>query len=131
LCTGDSEYSNLLFKYKDGKVLEFETRGRFTMMNRAMVFISVTFYGTDGYLELDIDTKAFRKQEEPFAGSKSRSTKVNDPIPAARQELNILQTSRMRSVRVRTKHCIARSKRVIIHPHSLFLQMFLTSWGEN
>jgi predicted dehydrogenase len=61
-----------LFKYADGKMLEFETRGRYTNAESSLnVRIGNTFYGTDGYLELDGDTwKAFRKREkDPFAGS--------------------------------------------------------------
>lgn len=61
-----------LFKYADGKILEFETRGRYTNGESSLdIRIGNTFYGTEGYLELDGDTwKAFRKREkEPFAGS--------------------------------------------------------------
>ncbi len=61
-----------LFKYSDGKVLEFETRGRYTHGEGSLnVLIGNLFYGTDGYLELNGNTwKAFRKRErEPFAGS--------------------------------------------------------------
>jgi predicted dehydrogenase len=61
-----------LFKYADGKILEFETRGRYTNGESSLdMRIGNTFYGTEGYLELDGDTwKAFRKREkEPFAGS--------------------------------------------------------------
>lgn len=71
-----------LFKYNDGKILEFETRGRYTNDESSLgIRIGNTFYGTDGYLELDGDTwKAFRKRErEPFAGSKTGEAKVNDP----------------------------------------------------
>jgi predicted dehydrogenase len=61
-----------LFKYKDGKILEFETRGRYTNGESSLdIKIGNTFYGTDGYVEIDGGTwKAFRKRErEPFAGS--------------------------------------------------------------
>jgi predicted dehydrogenase len=71
-----------LFKYSDGKILEFETRGRFTNAESSLgIRIGNTFYGTDGYLELDGDTwKAFRKRErEPFAGSKTGEAKTSDP----------------------------------------------------
>ena len=61
------------FKYKDGTMLEFETRGRYTNHegykgNEA----GNLFNGTEGYLEISGDTwKAFSKREkEPFAGSK-------------------------------------------------------------
>lgn len=71
-----------LFKYKDGKILEFETRGRYTNDESSLgIRIGNIFYGTDGYLELDGGTwKAFRKREkEPFAGSQSGEPKAIDP----------------------------------------------------
>lgn len=71
-----------MFKYKDGKMLEFETRGRFTNDESSVgIRIGNVFYGTDGYLELDGGTwKAFRKTEkEPFAGSKMAEKKTADP----------------------------------------------------
>ncbi len=61
-----------LFKYKDGKILEFETRGRYTNGEASLdIRIGNMFYGTDGYVEIDGGTwKAFRKREnKPFAGS--------------------------------------------------------------
>jgi predicted dehydrogenase len=64
-----------LFKYADGKALEFETRGRYTNGESSMgIEIGNMFYGTDGYLEIDGGSwKAFRKNEkEPFAQSKKR-----------------------------------------------------------
>jgi predicted dehydrogenase len=68
-----------LFKYEDGKILEFETRGRHTNDESSLdIRIGNIFYGTEGYLELDGDTwKAFRKLEkEPFAGSAIGESKV-------------------------------------------------------
>jgi predicted dehydrogenase len=61
------------FKYKDGTMLEFETRGRYTNHEGSKGNeVGNIFYGADGYLEIYNDTwKAFRKREkEPFAGSK-------------------------------------------------------------
>ncbi len=61
-----------LFKYKDGKMLEFETRGRYTHAEAGLdIRIGNMFYGTEGYLEIDGGTwKAYRKREnKPFAGS--------------------------------------------------------------
>lgn len=61
-----------LFTYEDGKVLEFETRGRYTNGESSLdIKIGNMFYGTDGYLELNGSSwKAYRKRErEPFAGS--------------------------------------------------------------
>lgn len=70
-------------KYKDGKILEFETRGRFSNSESSSnIRVGNVFYGTDGYLELNgSEWKAFRKREtEPFAGSKkSDDKKVVDP----------------------------------------------------
>ena len=61
-----------LFKYKDGKMLEFETRGRYTNSESSLnIEIGNTFYGTEGYMEINgSQWKAFRRRErEPFAGS--------------------------------------------------------------
>lgn len=61
-----------LFTYADGKVLEFETRGRFTNGEGSLgVKIGNLFYGTEGYLELNgSNWRAFREREkEPFATS--------------------------------------------------------------
>ena len=71
-----------LFKYSDGKILEFETRGRYTNDESSLgIRIGNIFYGTNGYLELDGGTwKAFRKREkEPFAGSATAEKKPVDP----------------------------------------------------
>ncbi len=71
-----------LFKYSDGKILEFETRGRYTNDESSLgIRIGNTFYGTDGYLELDGSTwKAFRKREkDPFTGSATSENKPVDP----------------------------------------------------
>lgn len=72
-----------LFTYNDGKVLEFETRGRFTNGESSLgIKIGNMFYGTGGYLELNGSTwKAFREREtEPFAGSdKATSVVPQDP----------------------------------------------------
>lgn len=71
-----------LFKYSDGKMLEFETRGRYTNDESSLgIRIGNIFYGTEGYVEIDGDKwKAFRKREkEPFAGS---ATSANKPADA-------------------------------------------------
>jgi predicted dehydrogenase len=71
-----------LYKYRDGKILEFETRGRYTNDESSLgIRIGNMFYGTEGYLELEGDTwKAFRKREkEPFAGSEISEKKPVDP----------------------------------------------------
>jgi predicted dehydrogenase len=74
-----------IFKYADGKILEFETRGRYSNAEATLdIRIGNIFYGTEGYLEVDGDTwRAFRKREEkePFAGSKKgESQNVADPL---------------------------------------------------
>jgi predicted dehydrogenase len=71
-----------LLKYKDGKILEFETRGRYTNDESSLgIRIGNIFYGTEGYLELNEGNwKAFRKREkEPFAGSAMTAPKAVDP----------------------------------------------------
>lgn len=71
-----------LFKYSDGKILEFETRGRYTNSESGLgIRIGNMFYGTEGYLELNEETwKAFRKREkEPFAGSETSEKKQVNP----------------------------------------------------
>jgi predicted dehydrogenase len=66
-----------IFKYGDGKMLEFETRDRYTNMESSSdIQVGNIFYGTDGYLEIKDESarpwKAFRKREKsPFAGSKT------------------------------------------------------------
>lgn len=72
-----------LFTYEDGKVLEFETRGRYTNGESSLnIKIGNTFYGTEGYIEVNGSTwKAFREREkEPFAGSSKESSETpKDP----------------------------------------------------
>jgi len=65
-----------LFKYSDGKILEFETRGRYTNSESSLeTIVGNMFYGTEGYIEINSRTetwKAFRRNEkESFIGSKS------------------------------------------------------------
>ncbi|HKG68051.1 MAG TPA: Gfo/Idh/MocA family oxidoreductase [Segetibacter sp.] len=72
-----------VFKYKDGTMLEFETRGRYSNGESSLsTKIGNVFYGTDGYLEINGGTwKAFRKQEkEPFAGSKPGTDVKNEDV---------------------------------------------------
>jgi predicted dehydrogenase len=79
-----------IFKYGDGKILEFETRGRYTNReSSADISVGNMFYGTEGYLEIKDEAarpwKAFRRREkEPFAGSKEEtdSTKQAQDILA-------------------------------------------------
>lgn len=64
---------NAVFTYGDGKMIEMETRGRYTNHEGSSgQEVGNIFYGEDGWLEIGGSTwKAFRKREkEPFAGSK-------------------------------------------------------------
>ncbi len=61
-----------VFKYADGSILEFETRGRYTNPESSLgIQIGNMFLGTEGYVEINgSQWKAFRQREsEPFAGS--------------------------------------------------------------
>lgn len=71
-----------LFKYQDGTVLEFETRGGYSNGESGLdIRIGNIFYGSDGYLEINGNSwNAFRKRETAaFAGSKSASKAPADP----------------------------------------------------
>jgi predicted dehydrogenase len=73
-----------VFKYADGKILEFETRGRYTNGESSLeVKIGNIFYGTEGYLELDGERwRAFRHREsKPFTGSDT-GEKIRDVMAA-------------------------------------------------
>lgn len=62
-----------VYKYRDGKMLELETRGRYTNHEGSRgQEVGNLFYGSDGWLEISGNTwKAFRKRgKEPIAGSK-------------------------------------------------------------
>ena len=66
-----------VFKYSDGKMLELETRGRYTNQEGSQgQEVGNIFYGTEGWLEISGSTwKAFRERErKPFAGSKEGRT---------------------------------------------------------
>jgi predicted dehydrogenase len=72
-----------IFKYADGKVLEFETRGRYTNSEGGLeIKIGNIFYGTEGYLEVNGSSwQAFRQRERlPFASSQRETSEVpTDP----------------------------------------------------
>ena len=62
-----------VYKYGDGKLLEMETRGRYTNHEGSKgQEVGNLFYGSDGWLEINGSTwKAFRKRgKDPIAGSK-------------------------------------------------------------
>jgi len=60
-----------IFKYADGKMIVFDTRGMFSNKEASTsIDIGNIFYGTEGYMEYGSNWKAFRKREkEPFAGA--------------------------------------------------------------
>ena len=65
-----------VFKYRDGRMIEFECRGRYTNHEGSRgQEVGNLFYGSEGWLEISGSTwKAFRGRErEPFAGSKERT----------------------------------------------------------
>lgn len=62
-----------VFKYADGKMIELETRGRYTNHEGSRgQEVGNLFYGTEGWLEIAGNSwKAFKRRgKEPFAGSK-------------------------------------------------------------
>jgi predicted dehydrogenase len=66
-----------VFEYEDGKILEFETRGRYTNAEApAGVKIGNLFYGTEGWMEVNGSRwSAYRgRDKEPFAGSEMAET---------------------------------------------------------
>lgn len=70
-----------LFTYEDGKILEFETRGRYTNSESGLnIRIGNIFYGTEGYLEINkSEWKVFRKHEKTaFTGSKDTTSEIPD-----------------------------------------------------
>ena len=61
-----------VFEYADGKILEFETRGRYTNSEaNTNVKIGNMFYGSEGWMEINgSNWKAYKgRSNEPFAGS--------------------------------------------------------------
>ena len=65
-----------LFRYRDGKMLEFETRGRYTNTESDLkIDIGNLFYGTEGWMEINGSRWAAYRQREkkPFAGSNVES----------------------------------------------------------
>lgn len=77
-CSQETPNTQLsVFEYADGKLLEFETRGRYTNGEaNTDVKIGNLFYGTEGWMEINgSNWKAYRNREkEPFAGSGMEET---------------------------------------------------------
>ena len=100
-----------VFKYSDGKALEFETRGRYSNAESSLdIKIGNIFYGTEGYLELNGGTwEAFREREkEPFAGSKEDQSQQDASASLVGSSdtahwINFLDA--MRSGKNETLHC--------------------------
>jgi predicted dehydrogenase len=72
-----------LFRYADGKMLEFETRGRFSNAEGSLnITVGNIFFGSEGYCEVGSGSwKAFRKREkEPFAGTKPGGPRVQESL---------------------------------------------------
>ncbi len=66
-----------VFKYDDGKMIEFEARGRYTNNEGSQgQEVGNLYFGSEGWLEISGNTwKAFRERErEPFAGSKEQGS---------------------------------------------------------
>ena len=74
-----------IIKYGDGKLLEFETRGRYTNTeSSAEISVGNIFYGTDGYVEIKDEAaspwKAFRRREKKaFEGSVAEQGSGKEP----------------------------------------------------
>lgn len=100
-----------IFKYADGKTLEFETRGRYTNGEASLgIKIGNVFYGTDGYLEVNGSSwKAYKQDDkEPFAMSKKTqeagpSNQVLAAPGGAEHYANFLDA--IRSGKNETLHC--------------------------
>jgi predicted dehydrogenase len=95
-------------KYNDGKILEFETRGRYSNAESGLgIKVGNIFYGNDGYLEIDGDTwKAYRKQEkEPFAGSKATKSEAATLTGSSNTEHFVNFLDAMKSGKNETLHC--------------------------
>ena len=96
-------------KYKDGKILEFETRGRYSNGESDLgIKIGNIFYGTEGYLEIDGGTwKAYRTKETvPFAGSKVANANASETVTGSSNTehfVNFLDA--IKSGKNETLHC--------------------------
>lgn len=88
-----------IFKYRDGKLLQFETRGQYTNGESSLgIKIGHMFYGTEGYLELAAGTglwRAFRKREkEPFKRSNDEDTSKQDASGEVSHHANFIDAIR-------------------------------------
>ena len=96
-------------KYNDGKILEFETRGRYSNSESGLgIKIGNIFYGSEGYLEIDGSTwRAYRnKESEPFAGSKVVQANASETLTGSSNTehfVNFLDA--IKSGKNETLHC--------------------------
>jgi len=71
------------YTYADGKIIELETRGRYTNQEGSVgQEVGNVFYGTEGWLEISgTNWKAFRQRErKAFAGSKDSEREHGKPL---------------------------------------------------
>ena len=105
---------NTVLKYKDGKMLEFETRGRPSNAESSLgLRIGNVFYGKEGYLEIDgtngANWRAYRNREtKPFAGTGKVAGQPIDPTFRAAPDggghfTNFIDA--LRSGKKETLHC--------------------------
>ncbi len=75
-----------VFKYSDGKMYVFDTRGRYTNTEGAnKIKTGNILYGSKGYLEYSGEWKAFRNWEDkPFAGAGIGDNKPSEERDSAR-----------------------------------------------
>ena len=89
---------NAVFKYRDGTIIEFEERGRYTNHEGSEgQEVGNLFFGSEGWLEIyGSNWNAFhRREKEPFAGSKmvkttqkgNHFTNFIDAIRAGKKEI--------------------------------------------
>jgi predicted dehydrogenase len=87
-----------IFKYSDGTVFLFDTRGRYTNTEGINnISDGIIFYGTEGYMEYTGGWKAFRHWEkQPFAGAGIGENKAPAERGAGRPNLysNFLEVIR-------------------------------------
>lgn len=77
-----------VFKYSDGKMYVFDTRGRYTNTEGANnIKTGNIIYGSKGYLEYSGEWKAFRNWEEkPFAGAGINKKEASTDAASERQD---------------------------------------------
>ena len=97
-----------IFKYSDGKIIQFETRGRYINSESSLgIKIGHLFYGTEGYMELAAGTglwRAFRQREKaPFKGSNDEDRSKQEESGEVSHHANFIDA--IRSGKNETLHC--------------------------